>query len=184
MLLSSDKSLIKKALAGNVSAWTKLVKRYDTELYNYALRMLSHPDDAFDLMQEVFMAVYKHLSNYRFEAPFKHWLFTIAHHKCMEYYRRRRVHLSLDDSALDFPLSDEADLAEPLTTQQNQQQLQRALAYLPFEQKLVIEMKFFQHFTFEQIAQQLGVSTNTIKSRCYSALDKMKQHVEVANVND
>ena len=47
----TDESLVTRALAGSNSAWTKLVKRYEKKVYNYALRVVGHPDDAFDLMQ-------------------------------------------------------------------------------------------------------------------------------------
>ena len=49
---------------------------------------------------------------------------------------------------------------------------------LPINQKLVVELKFFQHCTFDDIAKQLGISVNTVKSRLYSGLDKLKDHLE------
>lgn len=52
----SDEKLVARALAGSNNAWQKPVKRYELRVYNYALRMVGHPDDAADLMQEVFMA--------------------------------------------------------------------------------------------------------------------------------
>ena len=57
-----------------------------------------------------------------------------------------------------------------------------AMQLLPVNQKLVVELKFFQHCTFEDIAMQLGISDNTAKSRLYSALDKLKGHLELEYV--
>ena len=65
--------------------------------------------------------------------------------------------------------------------QQNKQVLQ-LLNGLPWTQKEVVELKFFQHFTFEQIAEQLDVSTNTVKSRLYKALSKLRQKLECIGV--
>ena len=57
----SDDRLISRALAGSSGAWTGLVRRYERRIYNYALRMVGHPDDALDVVQEVFMAVHRNL---------------------------------------------------------------------------------------------------------------------------
>ena len=58
----------------------------------------------------------------------------------------------------------------------------KVLATLSEEHRMVVELKFFQHFTFDEIAGQLGISTNTAKSRLYSALDKLKEYLEVEDV--
>ena len=62
MFERSDETLVKQALNGKKSAWITLVKRYEKNLYNYTLRMVSNPDDAMDLMQDVFMAVFRNLA--------------------------------------------------------------------------------------------------------------------------
>ena len=62
------------------------------------------------------------------------------------------------------------------------QAIRSLLQTLPVEQRLVVELKFFQHFTFEEIGYQLGASVNTIKSRLYAALQKMKDQMENQHV--
>ncbi len=74
----SDEKLVARALAGSNNAWQKLVKRYERRVYNYALRMVGHPDDAADLMQEVFMGVYRNLPGFRGDGVFAACLFRIA----------------------------------------------------------------------------------------------------------
>jgi RNA polymerase sigma-70 factor (ECF subfamily) len=67
-----------------------------------------------------------------------------------------------------------------LFTQKGNEQVITAMSQLPWEQRNVVELKFFQHYTFEEIAKQLDVSTNTVKSRLYSALNKLKIQLEVS----
>jgi len=62
---------------------------------------------------------------------------------------------------------------------QRAKEIHKAMARLPLEQKAIVELKFFQHQTFDQIAAQLGISSNTAKSRMYSALNKLKGSLEV-----
>jgi len=175
----SDETLVKQALKGKKSAWVTLVKRYEKSLYNYTLRMVSNPDDALDLMQDVFVAIFRNLASFRGESPFKGWLFKIAHYRCIEFYRRKKPMQSLDDTP--EQASDACPEAQLFSGQQTSI-LSKALQTLPVNQKLVVELKFFQHCTFDDIAQQLGISVNTVKSRLYSALDKLKAHLELDHV--
>lgn len=179
MFERSDETLIKQALKGKKSAWIALVKRYEKPLYNYALRMVSNPDDALDLMQDVFVAVFRNLSSFRGDSPFKGWLFKIAHYRCIEFYRKKKPTQSLDDAPEPEEIDDTVCPEGSLASGQQALGIQNALQHLPLNQKLVVELKFFQHATFDDIAIQLGISVNTAKSRLYSGLDKLKEYVEL-----
>jgi len=174
----SDETLVKQALKGKKSAWVALVKRYEKSLYNYTLRMVNHPADAMDLMQDVFVVVFRSLSTFRGDSAFKGWMFKIAHYRCIDFYRRKRPTQSLDD--IPEQLDEDSDECPEYQATSGQQAvaLQKALQTLPVNQKLVVELKFFQHCTFDDIAKQLGISVNTVKSRLYSGLDKLKDHLE------
>jgi len=175
----SDETLVKNALNGKESAWLSLVKRYEKNLYNYCLRMVSNPDDALDLMQDIFVAVFKGLENFRGDSPFKGWLFRIAHYRCIEYYRRKKPTQSLDDVPEQEDEDQQACPEQNFYADQRSSALHKAMQVLPVNQKLVVELKFFQQCTFDDIAKQLGISTNTVKSRLYTALDKLKDKLEV-----
>lgn len=182
MFERSDETLVKQALKGKKSAWVTLVKRYEKNLYNYTLRMVSNPDDALDLMQDVFMAVFRNLASFRGDSPFKGWLFKIAHYRCIEFYRRKKPTQSLDDTPEQQEQSDDTCPEAHFYSSQQASLLKKAMQTLPVNQKLVVELKFFQHCTFDDISKQLGVSVNTVKSRLYSALDKLKDHLELDHV--
>lgn len=158
----------------------KLVKRYEKPIYNYGLRMTSNREDALDLMQEIFTSVFRNLSTYRGEGTFKAWLFRIASYRCVEFYRRKKPMQALDDAP---EMVCDAILPDDMLIMNNQnRQLVAAMQQLPLAQKAVVELKFFGQFTFEEIAEQLNVSSNTVKSRLYSALDKLKSLLEVEYV--
>lgn len=182
MFERSDETLVKQALKGKKSAWLTLVKRYESQVYNYTYRMVNNPDDAKDLMQDVFIAVFRNLSTFRGDSPFKGWLFRIAHYRCIEFYRKKRPTQSLDDGPEQFDESDSASPENRLSQGQQSQDIKAAMALLPFNQRLVVELKFFQQCTFDDISYQLGISTNTAKSRLYAALDKLKGTLEVTDV--
>lgn len=174
----TDEKLITKALNGKESAWTSLVKRYESVVYQYALRMTSNSSDAMDLVQETFISVSRSLPDFRGDSSFKTWVLRIAHFRCVEFYRRRKWFA--DESEMEH-MDAEPQHACPefaLNSTQSQKQVMTVMKLLPFEQKLIVELKVFQQQTFDVIAQQLGISSNTVKSRFYTALDKLKVLME------
>jgi len=172
----TDQQLITKALQGNKQAWLNLLKRYEKQIYNYGMRMTGKNEDALDLMQEVFISVFRNLSTYRNEGSFKSWMFRIAHFRCIEFYRRKKPMQGLDDAP--EIESEEISGADSIHTSQENKQLISAMQQLPLAQKSVVELKFFGQFTFDEIAEQTGISANTAKSRLYSGLEKLKTLME------
>jgi RNA polymerase sigma-70 factor (ECF subfamily) len=171
-------------LDGDKRAWVSLVRRHEQSVYNYALRMTGRREDALDLMQEVFVAVYRNLHSFRGESGFKHWLFRIAHFRAIDFFRSRQRWQELDqdglhgDGAVDA-LPGSCDPEQEANRSIRQRRLSEALAHLPLAQRQVVELKFFEQFTFEQIAEQSGVSDNTVKSRLYAALNKLKDLIDL-----
>jgi RNA polymerase sigma-70 factor (ECF subfamily) len=178
----SDNKLVEKALKGNKKAWFELLTRHETAIYNYAIRMTGSSADAKDLMQEIFLSVFNGLQNFNRTGSFKAWLFKIAHYRCMDYFRRKQPNVSFDEVPellqQDYAFSPESDMQ----TRQSKQDIHRAMQLLPINQRLVVELKFFSQFTFEEIADQLGISSNTVKTRLYAALGKLKSGLEVEHV--
>lgn len=191
--LKKDEKLIEKALGGSERSWVNLVKRYEALVYNYCLRMTFNPSDAMDLMQEVFLAVYRNLPSYRGQGQFKGWMMRIASNKTTDFLRsrgRNPLHKAGEVSE-DNPTNDGVsqasaysltrDPASHHAQENNNQQIRAVLNKLSDDHKQVIELKFFQHFTFEEISHQTGVSVNTLKTRLYTALNKLKGFSEIQN---
>lgn len=177
----SDQQLISKALQGSEKAWLSLVKRYEKRLYNYAYRMGGNADDARDMLQEILMAMYRNLGAYRGEGPFPAWLFRLASFRCTDFLRRRRPYVQ-DTEQMDLMADERSDRhpeANMIGTQRNREVV-RLMSSLSRDQRLVVELKFFQHFTFDEIGSQLGISSNTAKTRLYAALKSMRKVTEVS----
>jgi RNA polymerase sigma-70 factor (ECF subfamily) len=180
--IDEDEALIAAALNGSAYAWERLVKRYEGKIYNQGLRLTGNASDAMDLMQEVFLGVYRNLHRFRGDSKFSSWIFRIAHNKAVDMNRRKRL-LMIQPKIGE---SGEADtlaaipgetILEPdarVGAQQQNQQITKMLTELPIEQRLVVELKIFQSQTFEEIADMQDISINTAKTRFYTALKKLK----------
>ncbi|MCB1672534.1 MAG: sigma-70 family RNA polymerase sigma factor [Gammaproteobacteria bacterium] len=183
----ADQALIEAALAGSVAAWEKLVRRYEGRIYNYGLRLTGNASDALDLMQEVFLGVYRNLHRFRGDARFSSWIFRIAHNKAVDMNRRNLLLRGHGFGGDEDPFAGiDADSAlEPdwrLAEEQRNAQIQTLLARLPLEQRLTVELKIFQALTFEEIARLQEISENTAKTRFYTALRKLKSIMEESHV--
>ena len=188
-LVNEDEALIAAALNGSAYAWEKLVKRYESQIFNYSVRLTGNSSDAMDLMQEVFLGVYRNLHRFRGDAKFSSWIFRIAHNKAVDMNRRRRLmsnQLRINDNEFDiFDFLSGDTVNEPdekLGTQQRNGKITRMLTRLSLEQRLVVEFKVFQSLTFDEIAVIQDISANTVKTRFYTALKKLKAVSEENNV--
>ena len=180
--LRKDEKLIEKALSGSQSSWINLVKRYEGLVYNYCLRMTFNSADAMDLMQEVFLAVYRNLPSYRGDGKFKGWMMRIAANKTTDFIRAKfRNPLHQSEEIFEDDLHSTHTPHTEYEDFNNNKQIMKILATLPKDQRIVVELKFFQHFTFEEISHQTGVAVSTIKTRLYSALQKLKGNEEIKN---
>jgi RNA polymerase sigma-70 factor (ECF subfamily) len=188
-LAEQDDALIRAALDGSARAWDQLVRRYETQVYNFSLRLTGNPTDALDLMQEVFLGVCRNLHRFRGDAQFSTWLFRIAHNKAIDMARRRPPSTSLETMLEEAGDQVEArwqqldDLPERnplavLDAHQRNARIQAQMDALPPEQRLVVELKVFQSLTFEEIADLQDISANTAKTRFYTALRRLKALME------
>ncbi len=181
-LIDEDEALIAAALNGSAYAWEKLVKRYEGKMYNYGLRLTGNATDAMDLMQEVFLGVYRNLHRFRGDAKFSSWIFRIAHNKAVDMNRRKRL-MTIQSKSVD---KDEGDIFDSIASeagyepdvkaieQQQNKQITKMLGELPIEQRLIVELKIFQSQTFEEISDMQDISINTAKTRFYTALKKLR----------
>lgn len=160
-------------MKGSEKAWLALVKRYENRVYNYALRMSGNADDALDIVQDTFMAVYRNLESYRGEGAFPAWLFRIAVFRSTDLLRRRHKFSEFFEELIDQ--KNDNDPEPHLQQTRNNRDILNRLQTLSNDSRQIVELKFFQHFTFEEIAGQLGISSNTAKSRLYAALKKMRE---------
>ena len=182
MFEASDNTLVKRALKGDQKSWFRLIERYENAIFNFGIRMLGNCDDAADLMQDIFLSVYKSLDNFRGERDesFKAWLFRIGHFRCVEFYRKKHHYGSLEEA----PEQECQQITPDIQSLMNSEyaHLYSAMQRLSFDHKVVVELKFFGQFTFNEIAEQLNISANTVKTRFYASLSKLRLSLEVENV--
>src|ERR1041385_6285104 len=91
------------ARAGEAAAWDALFRRYQLPLYVYVVELLHNEQTALDVVQEAFINATRHIASLRDDAKFGSWLFSIAHQKCQQHWRKPRRDETLDDGFAELP---------------------------------------------------------------------------------
>ena len=179
----TDDNLIISALAGDDGAFSRLVGRHKRRVFRLAGRFARDSDELEDICQEVFIKVYENLASFRRDAPFEHWLSRIAVRCCYDALRSRKhekSHTSLDDVA--YELHDRAaDVRN--STFHLRDLLNRALAQLKHDERLVITLMELEEFSVREIAASTGWSEANVKVRAHRAREALKRIVEDINGN-
>jgi len=185
---ATDEMLMVRYQRGERKAFVELVRRHNRPIYNFVLRQLRVPTVAEDVTQDVFMRLVQNAAEFKHEARFLTWLYTIARNLCIDQLRKltHRRHASLDQ-----PQGEHADaqlLGETLADQNPQVSAERnalssemrssimkAVDSLPDEQREVFLLREVANLPFRDIAEITGAGENTVKSRMRYALDRLKE---------
>jgi RNA polymerase sigma-70 factor (ECF subfamily) len=185
----ADEDLMVQYQRGEVRAFELLLARHRRPVYNFILRFVGDKETAEDLLQEAFLRVIKGADNYKRQAKFTTWLYTIARNLCVDQSRRRkhRKHASLDapmsasedsNTLLDVLPSSEMASDRKTVNKELHATMQRAIAALVEEQREVFLMREFLDMPFKDIADVVGVPENTVKSRMRYALEKLRLELD------
>ncbi len=165
---------------GDTLAFNRLVLKWETTVFNMATRMLRDREEAAEATQEVFLLAFKHIKRFREKSRFSTWLYRITLNQCVSRLRQRPqgAHISLDDRNMNADSSRQLQVPEKqlgaLMHSEQRDRVLEALSHLTSDQRAVVELKFFQEMTFEDIATVLEVPSSTIKSRLYAGLEMLK----------
>jgi RNA polymerase sigma-70 factor, ECF subfamily len=171
---SDDRRLIADCLGGKRDAFGELVSRYQARLYNAALRLVSSPDDAADVVQDAFLNAFQSLHSFKGDAEFFTWLYRIAFNAAISLKRKRRAVYSLDTGGATGGIDpdDPSEFVRPgaaLERTEEEAQLQAAISRLSPEHREVLLLKDIDGLKYEEIADILGVPIGTIRSRLHRA---------------
>jgi RNA polymerase sigma-70 factor (ECF subfamily) len=179
-MADKDKDLISalKTEGQKEIAFRLLVKTYQQRLYWHIRKIVISHDDADDLMQNVFIKVWKNIDNFREDSSLFTWLFRIATNESLSFLqqKKRRNILSIDGVS-DY-------LVETFETDAHfegddlQKRLQLAVLQLPEKQRLVFNMKYYDEMKYEEIAEILKTSVGALKASYHHAVKKIEAHFE------
>ena len=170
--------IVNRAKKGDQSAYSEIHDRFYKSVYYMVLRMVKNEADAEDVTMEVFTKVFASLDMYTEIHSFSTWLFKIASNHAIDFLRKRKNAQNM--LKLDEPLdeetnwffelaSDEPNPERHLMIKQHEEELRKIISYLPDDLKVVLIMRVFDDMSYKEIAEKLGVTIGTVKTRLFRA---------------
>lgn len=179
--LTDEVQLIDQSLQGNSLAFGELVRRYQDRLYSAVVHIVRCRAEAEDVVQEAFVQAYVKLETFKHNSRFYTWLYRIAVNVSISHRRRRKVEVSVEqnrDATGDEPLDTFTSPSEPLEQAERKQQLEQALTLLTEEHRSIIVLRHMEEFSYEEIAEILGISVGTVRSRLHRARAQLLVHLK------
>ena len=185
-----DAQLVKDALEnGSQKAYSDLMSYYRDPLYYTLLKMMKNPYDAEDLTIEAFGKAFKNLEKYTTDYAFSTWLFKIAINNCIDYMRRKNTSPQCVDE--DFGVFENTSESDSVQSQEESYMIKErarvlhwAVEQLRPKYRTLIELRYFQELSYEEISKELNISMNNVKIQLFRAkymlsaiMDKMKNAI-------
>lgn len=171
----TDEQLMQRIAQGNERAFEVLYSRYSRLIYSYFLRMLKKDKElASDFTQEIFTKVYRYAQNFDSNKSFKTWIYSIANNQCKNEYAKMKVR---SEAILDIPISTTEDRIAQVDKKTFHSALQKALSELDEPKRSVFEMRYLLDLSNSEIAESLGISEGTVKSRLFYAIKELNQQL-------
>ncbi len=175
-----DAELVERLKTGDREAFGALLRRYQGKVYRLAMNMTRSPQDAEEVTQDVFLAVYRKIGDFDGRAAFSTWLYRVASNAALMKLRGRRSepHLSIEEEGPAFapdghfarPVADWSELPEDrLLSAERRRVLEQAIDALPPDYKAVVVLRDVEGLSNSEVAEILGATVLAVKSRLHRA---------------
>jgi len=178
---SNDNSIISRVLQGEQHAYAELVKRYQNFVFTVCLRYAPGREDAEEIAQDVFVKAYRSLADFRGDAKFSTWLYTIVHTSCLSFLRKKRPDIrSLDDDHV-FATADTIDSglrANQVEQKSRVAMVNAAIRLLSPDDAKVITLFYQGEQSLDEIGHIMGLDPNTAKVKLHRARQRLREKME------
>jgi RNA polymerase sigma-70 factor (ECF subfamily) len=161
-------------------AFTQLVKKYQQRLYWHIRRMVVAHEDADDILQNVFIKVWKSLGDFREEANLYTWLYRIATNESLTWMEQQKKRNSISLSDAEGSIGSKLEAEKGFDANKLEWNLQQAIQALPEKQRAVFSLRYYDEMPYEQMSAVLETSVGALKASYHHAVKK----VEAFLIND
>jgi RNA polymerase sigma-70 factor (ECF subfamily) len=167
--------LVEQVLAGDQAAYSELYDKSIADVFKNVHFLIDEKADVDDLVQEIYIQLFKSLKKYDRARPFRPWLMGIAMKQVQSYRRQRWVRLRLTKKAEENQSVFALDFSDAIVEKVTNEELVKLVEGLPFKLKQVIILRYLNDYSQEETARILDIPLGTVKSRINSALKKLRE---------
>lgn len=173
-----DSILIERLQANDLEALGCLYDRHKRLVYRTALAITGDPEASADLLQDVFLRLYRFIHNVDISRPLEPWLYRMTANLAYTWVKRhQRWGISWEDLAEKFTGARRPSPAAVVEAQEDWQQVRQAVLSLPFSQRVVVVMYYINDLSLQEIAEVLDIPEGTVKSRLHYGRRALKDHL-------
>ena len=183
-----DSKVLNLYINGNENALNVLVDKYRSRIFGFIISKVKNKEVAEDIFQDAFIKVINTIKNgkYNEQGKFIVWVMTITHNLIMDYFRKqkKRKFLKPTDNfnVFDVLNNGELNIEQKLVKEQIFSQLKSLIKDLPFEQKRILEMRYYSKMSFKEISENCGISINTALGRMRYAIINLRKIIQKKGV--
>lgn len=185
-IVLTDQRLAELVLEGDTAAFDTLFNRYRSSLVEYVRSKCGSAEDADDIIQETFVKVWFNIHRYNSAYTFGQWIYTIANNTFIDYMRKRRDDLSIDSlRGTRDTLAGASSTPTPEDNYINLQRrsaLERYLSRMTPQYKTLIELRFFNEYSYDEIAEKLGIPLGTVKTQIHRAREQLCRFIAAGDI--
>jgi len=176
----NEKELIAnlKSEASREQAFQLLVKTYQQRLYWHIRKIVLNHDDTDDILQNVFIKVWKNIEGFREDSSLFTWLFRIATNESLSHLQKQRRHSVVSINEINDYLSESIESDVYFDGDDIQKKFQLAILQLPNKQRIVFNMKYFDEMKYEEISEVLKTSVGALKASYHFAVKKIEEFLK------
>lgn len=176
-----DKDLIEKIQNPDTRnyGFNLLVREYQERIYWHVRKMVIDHDDSDDLVQDIFIKVWKNVDKFREDSKLYTWIYRIATNECLNFLNKKKNKFFLPINDVASELATKIDSGGHITGDEIQMKLQKALLKLPNKQRLVFNMKYFDEMKFKDISEITGTSVGALKASYHLAVKKIEENLKI-----
>lgn len=166
----ADEVLVKRCLDGDREAFAEIVRRYQKQIYSLTFRLTNDFNEAQDLAQEVFLHLYQVLDKFDGRYKFFSWMYKVATNYCYTALKRNSSNEVSLEKVIDFTPLRPATGNEPeehWEARETQRLVREAIKQLPEKYRIPIVLRYLEEFSYQQIAEAMGVPVTTVETRLY-----------------
>jgi RNA polymerase sigma-70 factor (ECF subfamily) len=175
----SDQLIVDQIAAGQKDLFRLLVRRYQQPVHSMGMGFFRNAEDACDFTQEVFLKVYRNLSNFEGRSRFSTWLYKIAYNTAINDVNRRKEYRSLAEESIAVEASDYETPERILIRSAARDAVLASLRDLPQRYRICVDMFFFYGRSYKEFEAITGLPLNTIKSHVFRAKKLLREKLEV-----
>ena len=177
----TDKEIIKRVLAGEQAGFAQLVQRYQSYVFTLVLRFTDNREDAEEISQDVFVKAYRALADFRGDAKFSTWLYTIVRTSCITFLRKKRLETtSLDNERTSMQVESRQSgfTANAIEQKSKHAMVNAAIRMLSPDDSQILTLFYKGEQSLEEIGRVMRLDPNTIKVKLHRARNRLKEKME------